>query len=169
MYKMRRCMVDHQSMPVFSRHAIAGFVNYPFGQAKSGEKGFLAAEIEIEGRTVTFVVAHLDYKYARNRRRQVGRMIEVLKSVKTPLIVMGDFNCSLADNEDSLRLLVEALGLRAWVFTDRLGATFPAKRPTRRIDYILVSEDLDFVAYESPPKMLTDHLPVIAVLKFKEY
>ena len=94
-------------------------------------------------------------------------MIEILGDVENPLIVMGDFNCDLTGPEDSLRLLVAALELKTWPFPEGRGATFPAGNPKTRIDYILISDELEFVACVSPAKLLTDHLPVIAVVKLK--
>jgi endonuclease/exonuclease/phosphatase family metal-dependent hydrolase len=94
-------------------------------------------------------------------------MIEVLDKVTIPLIVMGDFNCGLDGGEDSLRLLVEALDLMAWEPPEGRGQTFPSKKPKQRIDYILISNGLEFVACVTPPKRLTDHLPVIAVIRHR--
>ncbi len=152
---------------VLSPHPIVRFENYPFGDARLGEKGFLVADVEVKGRAVTFAVAHLDFRTAKNRTRQVEKMIEVLKEVDGPLVVMGDFNCDLTGTEDSLRLLVDALSLTTWTPRRGTGATFPAKRPATRIDYIFVSGGLEIVDCASPAKQLTDHLPVIAVIKFK--
>lgn len=153
---------------VISRHPVARFENHPFGDASLGEKGFLVADIEMKGRVVTFAVAHLDFRTAKNRTRQVQKMIEVLKGIDGPLVVMGDFNYDLTGTEESLRLLVEALSLTTWTPRRGTGATFPAKRPATRIDYIFITDDLEFVACASPAKHLTDHLPVIAVIKFKK-
>ncbi len=153
---------------IISRHPVIRFENYPFGDAKVGEKGFLVADIEIEGKVVTFTVVHLDFKSAKNRRRQIEKMVEVLKGVKGPLVVMGDFNCELDGTEDSLRLLVDKLSLACWAFPEGQGATFPAKSPRTRIDFILVSDHLEILSCVPPNKHLTDHLPLIAVIKYRK-
>jgi endonuclease/exonuclease/phosphatase family metal-dependent hydrolase len=153
---------------IVSKHPVVRFENYPFGDAKVGEKGFLVAEIEIEGRVITFAVAHLDYKSAANRRLQIEKMVKVLKGTEGPLVVMGDFNCELDGREDSLRLLVDELSLACRAFPEGQGATFPAKSPRSRIDFILVSDHLEILACVSPQKELTDHLPVIAVIKYSK-
>jgi endonuclease/exonuclease/phosphatase family metal-dependent hydrolase len=62
-----------------------------------------------------------------------------------------------------MTLLTETLGLRAFEPHWR-SPTFPANRPRRRLDWILISRELDFRGYGTLPIHLSDHLLVMADL-----
>src|SRR5256886_16144631 len=55
-------------------------------------RGFIRAEVAINGRTVNFVTTHLDYQYEDGRVFEAEQLLSALKDVKGPLIVVGDFN-----------------------------------------------------------------------------
>jgi len=154
---------------IVSKHPIISHENHAFGDAAVGEKGFVVADIEIDGVTITFTNAHLDFKHAKNRRRQVEKMVEILKQVKHPLVVMGDFNCELDGGEDSVRFLVDSLGLSSWKFKRGECRTFPSHKPNVGIDFVFISDEMEFVGCVAPAKVLSDHLPVIAVIKMKNH
>ena len=127
-------------------------------------KGLVMAELKgFGGQEFRVVSLHLDFLHAKVRRRQVEYLIQLLeKKNRIPLIVMGDFNCELR-NGDALRHLADQLGLKMWKPEEGL-MTFPRLR--RRLDWILISKEFDFVNYEVWSGLSSDHLAVRAEVKF---
>jgi endonuclease/exonuclease/phosphatase family metal-dependent hydrolase len=80
-------------------------------------------------------------------------------------VVLGDFNCEWSERRRCLALLERELKLRPAEATGN--ATFPSWRPLVRLDWILISEELDFAAYETLPDRLSDHLAVVADLRLR--
>jgi endonuclease/exonuclease/phosphatase family metal-dependent hydrolase len=74
--------------------------------------------------------------------------------------VLGDFNCEWSERRRSLDLLRRELRLRPAGFSGH--ATFPSWRPMVRLDWILISDELEFTSYETLPDRLSDHLGVVA-------
>lgn len=126
-------------------------------------KGFVAAKVAPEalaGEPVDVVSIHLDFLADRVRRGQVEQLIERFRGHDGHLVVMGDFNCAWSERRRSLDLLLHELKLRPC--RDAGAATYPAWRPLVRLDWILVSEGLEFSAYETLDDRVSDHLGVLA-------
>jgi endonuclease/exonuclease/phosphatase family metal-dependent hydrolase len=126
-------------------------------------KGFVAATVApdaLAGEPVDVVSIHLDFLADRVRRRQVEQLIERFRDHEGHLVVMGDFNCSWSERRRSLDLLLHELKLRPC--RESGAATYPAWRPLVQLDWILVSEGLEFSAYDTLDDRVSDHLGVVA-------
>ena len=129
-------------------------------------KGFVVSTIGWPDRDdieVTVVSVHLDFARASVRRKQVEEMIARLIQRKQPLIVMGDFNCGFSGDERSLAPLSKKLGLTAYKPAAPEMTTFPSSGS--RLDWILISDDLEVTGYRTLEKVLSDHRAVIAELR----
>ena len=102
----------------------------------------------------------------RIRRKQILHMVERLVYRRRPLVLLGDLNCCFEREPASMELLVDTLGLRAHNPEER-APTFPARRPRRRLDWILISEELDFDGHHTVPVPLSDHLVLVADLHLR--
>ncbi len=127
------------------------------------KKGFVVATVSVPqlGREVDVVSVHLDFLSWRQRKRQIQQLIDVVSGKENPLIVLGDMNCGWGRRNGSLRDLASHLKLHTHRPTAKI-ATFPARRPRRRIDWIFVSEELEILQYRSLPDHVSDHLGVVA-------
>ena len=114
----------------------------------------------LDGEPVDVVSIHLDFLADRVRRRQVEQLVERFRGHDGHLVVMGDFNCAWSERRRSLDLLLHELKLRPC--RDSAAATYPAWRPLVRLDWILVSEGLEFSAYDTLDDRVSDHLGVVA-------
>ncbi|MCR4413507.1 MAG: endonuclease/exonuclease/phosphatase family protein [Thermoguttaceae bacterium] len=126
-------------------------------------KGFVAATIAWPDRpetNVQVVSVHLDFARKEVRRSQVKEMVHRLSDGKHPLIVLGDFNCQWSDDHSAVRAAAEGLKLRAYRPDDRDLETFPTLK--RRIDWVLISQRLEFVEYKTLADSVSDHRGVIA-------
>ncbi|MGW5423425.1 endonuclease/exonuclease/phosphatase family protein [Streptomyces sp. NPDC003943] len=133
-------------------------------------RGLATAVVRLGGARVGLVSCHLSL-YADERHAQAGLLLDRVAALGTPYaIVAGDLN--------------ERPGGRAWTrltkeLQDGRAAapwgtepTWPAQAPDRRIDAILATPGVEFLACGVPtdldPKDLqtaTDHLPVLAVVR----
>lgn len=118
-----------------------------------------------KGEQVDAVSIHLDYARARVRQSQVRQIVGWLRGRGRPLIVLGDFNCDFNGEEASLRTLAAELRLHAFEPTSEQ-ATFPATG--ERLDWILISPELEFVDYQVLPDVLSDHAALVAKIKLRE-
>jgi endonuclease/exonuclease/phosphatase family metal-dependent hydrolase len=116
-------------------------------------------------RQVDVVSIHFDYARARTRQSQVRQIVDWLRGRGRPLIMLGDFNCDFNREEASLRTLAAKLRLHAFEPTAEQ-TTFPATG--ERLDWILISSELEFVDYQVLPDVLSDHTALVAKIKLHE-
>ncbi len=112
---------------------------------------------------VSVISVHLDFSRKKVRDAQTAEMREVLKDLQEPIIILGDFNADWTSKDSAIKAIVaneiykvykpEATGLGTY------------KSGKDRLDWILISKDLEFVNYEVPQLVLSDHQPVLATLK----
>ncbi len=131
-------------------------------------RGMIRAEIQLNGRLISFVTTHLDYQHADGRVFETQQLLEFLEPVKEPLIVVGDFNDEPTGEACKLMLA----GFQdAWIGgkAKELGLSYPADKPTKRIDYIFTRR-ADRIRVKKAwlvPTLASDHLPVIADLELR--
>ena len=129
-------------------------------------KGFVTARLELDGRPLLVVSVHLDFRSAKTRRKQAEQMIDSLSAPGLPIVLMGDLNCRWRD-DSALKLLAERLNLQAYQPESPAWATWPAHAPTRRIDWILISPELEFVTCRVWPDRISDHRGLSAILRWR--
>lgn len=125
-------------------------------------RGAIDADLEIGGRAVRVLVAHLGLR----RFERILQVEEILRSIRTTgqgklTIVAGDLN-EWRRNDRSLQPLHVRFG-RSWL------RTFPARAPLFAFDRILVEPRgalQSFTVHDSPlARVASDHLPVRAVVE----
>ncbi len=127
-------------------------------------KGIVVASLENPAdsqQKLDVASVHFDFSSRAVRRKQAEETIELLSRRNRPLVLMGDFNCAYGRGRGILAHLISALGLKAYRPTAKL-PTFPLRR--RRLDWILVSRELEFVQHETLPDVLSDHRAVLATV-----
>jgi len=130
-------------------------------------KGFVVATLPVGGRPVDVVSVHLDFLRKAARRQQILAMERELARRGNPLIVLGDMNCWWRRRNDALRLLVERLDIHPCQPEAKELATFPSRRPRFRLDWILISPELEFASYATVADRVSDHLGVVAEVRLK--
>lgn len=115
----------------------------------------LEASVTVDGRALWVVCTHLSVPKDQNAV-QLDWLQRHLRGRPRPQVVVGDLNrpASLvaADAEQG--------GLRA----AEHGPTFPASKPRRTIDHVLVSPELEVVATEVRATSMSDHAALIVDL-----
>jgi endonuclease/exonuclease/phosphatase family metal-dependent hydrolase len=129
-------------------------------------RGFIRAEVEINGRVMNFVTTHLDYQYDDGRLFEAQQLLAALRDVKGPMIIVGDFNDSPSGRAYQLmRYRFDD----AWISsrgTDE-GFSYPTDKPSKRIDYIFFRSD-DHIRTKRAwivDTQASDHVPVVADLQ----
>ena len=153
---------------ILSRHPLHEAVSHRFPRVLTGRKGFVVATVQLpgsHGHVVDVVSVHLDFLRKRVRRRQILAMARELASRTNPLIILGDMNCWWARRNDALSLLVERLGVHPCRPEAVDLATFPSRKPLRRLDWVLLSPHLEFGHYEILTDRVSDHLAVLAEVR----
>ncbi len=111
---------------------------------------------------VCIVSVHLAPLLNSMRKKQVETLVKTLNDMEYPIIVMGDFNCGWKKGS-ALNYLADTMKLKTWKPESKeLGTHSPGHR---RLDWILISEELDFVRYEVLSDRLSDHHAVKAVIR----
>src|SRR5437762_4423256 len=78
---------------ILSRYPIMATDHRLYQNTREAERrGFIRAEVQIDGRIINFVTTHLDYQYEDGRVFEAEQLLAALKDVKGPLILVGDFN-----------------------------------------------------------------------------
>jgi len=129
-------------------------------------RGFIRAEVRVNGRLLNFVTTHLDYQYDDGRLFETQQLLSALKDVKGPLIVVGDFNDTPAGR--AYQLMRYHFG-DAWIESRSTaeGFSYPADQPAKRIDYIFF-RSTDRVRTKRAwivSTQASDHVPVVADLE----
>jgi endonuclease/exonuclease/phosphatase family metal-dependent hydrolase len=153
---------------LLSRHALRESASHTFAPSPPTlSKGMVIASIVWPGpeqRPIDLVSLHLDFSRRSVRQRQACEIIRRLKDRRRPLVLMGDFNCWWGGKERTLATLIGELDLRAYApEADGMG-TFPFH--DRRLDWILISRELEFLEYRTLGDVVSDHRPVVACLRW---
>jgi endonuclease/exonuclease/phosphatase family metal-dependent hydrolase len=152
---------------ILSRHRILATDHRLYKNLREAERrGFIRAEIIVDGRKLNFVTTHLDYQYEDGRVFETEQLLAGLKDVNGPLIVVGDFN--VFHTGGAYRLMQGSFD-DAWSLTQKEenGFSYPADKPSKRIDYIFVRH-ADLIKAKRawiPATLASDHVPVVADLE----
>jgi endonuclease/exonuclease/phosphatase family metal-dependent hydrolase len=128
----------------------------------SPPKGFLLSRVSWPGgsRPLDVVSVHLDPLFAHRRRQQAVELIAALEARGQPLVLMGDFNTDWGAPDSALRYIAEALDLKAHRPQAPDLVTFPGLN--KRLDWILISSELQFLHHQVLQAELSDHRAVVA-------
>lgn len=122
-------------------------------------KGFVSGSIELNNKTIDIVSLHFDFARKNVRIAQANYVIELFKNRKNSLIICGDFNTDINSKDRVIKNIIKELNLKAYKKDENL---FTFNLTKKRIDWILISKDLDFLSYNTIDKNLSDHFGVCA-------
>ena len=131
-------------------------------------KGFVLAQIEWpsadenKSRKVDVISVHLDFSRQSVREKQINEMLEILSARMNPTIILGDFNSEW---------LAEVSGIKELVTKSRFVTYEPHGNnhnsyKDKRLDWILISKDMEFVSYQVLPDTLSDHAMIVSDIRF---
>ena len=149
---------------VLSKYPVANSKIVPLSAPDGTKERRVALVCDVEfpdGEMVRFVSTHLDNSTDEVRTEMVRDLNSSnVISGNNPVLLCGDFNAT--PQEDAV-----AAGMTRWKLVGDVANTFPASRPTSKIDYIFSYPEAAWqvVDAEVPVSYLSDHRPVVAVLE----
>ncbi len=154
---------------ILSRFPIQKIDHRKYENLREAERrGMLRIEIKLGGRTVNFVTTHLDYQHEDGRVFETRQLLDFLRDVNGPLVVVGDFNDE--PTGAAYKLMIDRFQ-DAWpkVNPTDVGLSYPADKPLKRIDYIFTrtSDRLSTKQARVVATLASDHLPVVADLELR--
>ncbi|MFE6223008.1 endonuclease/exonuclease/phosphatase family protein [Streptomyces sp. NPDC057854] len=149
---------------ILSRYPITSSSNTALSSGGNEQRGLLRANITVHGVAVTFANTHLDASVSGTiRETQTTEINTILGATPTLTVLMGDLN---ADPDDTEIQTLTNVYLDTWEEAgEGNGYTFNGTTPTKRIDYVLVSNDIVTRTAEVVDDTASDdHLPVLVNL-----
>ncbi|MAG61108.1 endonuclease [archaeon] len=151
-------------IPILNKQANAILSNYKFSKVKyhllseGTKKVVIEATVHCPKKT-TLLLAHLALG-KKARVQQIKELTKIVKSIKNPVILMGDFNTFNGIKE--INNLLKETNLKDKIKLDKKSnrLTQPAWKPTRRLDYVLVSKEIKVKKYQVLQFPFSDHLPL---------
>jgi len=136
-------------------------------------KGFILGQIAWQPKDsyespllVDVVSVHLDFSRSSVRQQQIAEMVKILADRKNPMIILGDFNSDWLNDVSVVHELARRCRLHAYMpMADDLG-TYNSNG--RRLDWILLSNDLEFKSYTVLPDIVSDHYAVVAEVTLRD-
>jgi len=154
---------------ILSRYPLENCESFNFGFSFPTErKGFIIADAVLpQGLKLSIASVHLvwiDWMRLNSRHHQLHLVREVVTSRKGSVAIAGDMNCDFLGKERTLRSFANHLDLRVYDPGNKNLNTSPSWNPTKRIDWILASKDVNFISYKTIRNRISDHLAVFADL-----
>ena len=154
---------------ILSRFPIRNVDHRMYQNKREAERrGMIRVEVKLDGKMVNFVTTHLDYQFQDGRLFEAEQMLEFLRDIKGPLIIVGDFNDEPIGT--AYKLMLNKFD-DAWMDTKQptTGFSYPADKPIKRIDYIFVrrSDGVKVKKTWVVETLASDHIPVVAELEMK--
>jgi endonuclease/exonuclease/phosphatase family metal-dependent hydrolase len=130
-------------------------------------RGLIKCILDVRGEKVNVLVTHLGLD-ASERKAQIEYISHMIDRLQGKIILMGDFNITQDHASEELELLMKAMKDSASDIdeTEKLN-TFDSLKPRKKIDYIMVSENLQVLSNKTINSNASDHLPLLSVLKLK--
>ena len=149
---------------ILTRHPVRAIRRIDLTVPRHEPRGALDLDLEVEGRPLRVVVAHLGLFWA-DRVWQVRRLLTLLGDDRDrATVLLGDFN-EWRPRARPVRDLDRRLGRIPAL------ATFPSRRPVFALDRIWAQPDAvlsDFVVHRTAlARVASDHLPLRATVAFE--
>ena len=159
---------------LLSKHPFQGGFAHSFKPSRpTTTKGFSAAALEWNPAgsleqpvLIKFVSVHLDFSRRSVRRSQIDEMVSALARIEGPMVLMGDFNTDWQTGDSSLKYLAEQMDLS--VFEPHADGLSTYGDKGARLDWILISQELEFIKYAVFPDIVSDHYAVAADIVLKD-
>jgi endonuclease/exonuclease/phosphatase family metal-dependent hydrolase len=155
---------------VLTRFPVKQWTNTHYKMLRPGEqRGLLQLTLDVRGRELVFMDTHIDFRGDDSERllnaAEIKDLVQHYRG--RPIILCGDFNDTPASRTHA-RIAEDFVD--AWAAVEAgSGFTIPAAKPAKRIDYIWIGKGGPLIPLKAwvPESAASDHLPVVAELRFQ--
>ena len=112
------------------------------------------------------VSVHLDFSRQKVREEQIAEIADALSKRNNPMIILGDFNSEWFSEESVVQELAKKAQMK--VYEPHADNLHTYVKGGKRLDWILISNELEFVSYKVLPDVISDHLAVVAEVRLKK-
>jgi len=131
-------------------------------------RGFTVANINLDGQSITLIDTHFSHRddQGPERLQQSSAILDAWNQA-SHTVIMGDLNAE--PNSDEIMLLVEngLVDISAEI-GNQPTYTYHADDPDHQIDYIFVSPDMGYSAFEIIRTSASDHLPLVVSIDISQ-
>lgn len=136
-------------------------------------KGFTLGQIEWQpddnkpAIAVDVLSVHLDFSRKKVREQQISDILRVLDSRSNPVIILGDFNSNWKTTDSVIKVLAKCSNAQVFEPESINHGTY--KEGKHRLDWALLSEDLQFKQYQVLPDIVSDHRAIVIEVTYSGY
>ena len=133
-------------------------------------KGFTLGQIEWQPDNnkpsifVDVLSVHLDFSRKNVREQQINDILRVLDSRSNPVIILGDFNSNWKTTDSVIKVLAKCSNAQVFEPESINHGTY--KQGKHRLDWALLSEDIQFKQYRVLPDIVSDHRAIIVEVTY---
>ncbi len=160
---------------ILSRFPISETIAHTFKPSPpTFNKGFLLARVmwkpdpgADQAVPIDIVSVHLDFSRKKVRQNQIVELAETMTKRDYPKIILGDFNSEWFSRDSVVKQLAERAQLKVYQPDAKNLHTY-LKQGGKRLDWILISNELAFVNYEVLSDVISDHQVVMAAVSWNQ-
>jgi endonuclease/exonuclease/phosphatase family metal-dependent hydrolase len=128
-------------------------------------RGIIKAIIDVMGRKLNVLVTHLGLDIPE-RKAEIEYINDMIKELQGEIILMGDFNiCQISESEELEPFMKLMKDCAEELNEIHKLNTFDSVKPIKKIDYILVSKDVEVMSNKIISSNASDHLPLVTQIR----
>jgi len=151
----------NEKTPIVTKYKIIKYKTYRLPHLPSLLKRVMTKVIiDIDGEMVSVYNTHLDFKSMIARKRELKKILRIIRRDVNPIILLGDFN--LKNNKQmfiDFEYELNKIGIRRVSFNEK---TLKVSQYKREIDHIFLSYDFRLISKKVVKDLeISDHYPVV--------
>lgn len=163
-------LIYNYGTAILSRWPVSETLAYNFKPSPpTVNKGFLLVQMQWipnpathEAVAIDIISVHLDFSRQKVRQQQITEMRQLVSERQNPLIILGDFNSEWFAEQSVVKKLAEQAKLKVY---KPLAENMHTYQSGSRLDWVLISSELEFVSYKVLADELSDHSVVVAEIQ----
>ena len=157
----------NEKTPIITKYNVVSYKTYNLPFLPSTLKRVMTkVEVEIDGRLVSIYNTHIDYMMDITKKRQLNKILKIIKKDNNPIILTGDFN--LKNNNEIFNNFRKEMKRININHIDMGDNTWKPSKYHRAIDHIFISDDFKLDSKEIVKNIeISDHYPILIKVEFK--